>query len=88
MYKIVRIEWIDASADNTWRTASELEAEPATSPCITIGFLARKPSKKNPSYAVAATKTVELDGVEVSFVNIQTIPKAWVKKVVELDVPE
>lgn len=83
VYPVVKVEWIDAEADNSWRDEAEVNKDGVGIPVVTIGFLVRKPSKKFPMYVVASTLATTDDG-EHHFNSIMKIPKAWVKTVEEI----
>lgn len=85
-YPVVKIEWVDAETDNSWRDADEIAKEEVGAPVTTIGFLVRKPSKKFPMYMVAST--VAYDGDYVLHNAIIKIPKHWIKKLTELNIEE
>jgi hypothetical protein len=84
-YPVVRIEWIDAETDNSWRDLEEIAKEEVGKPVTTIGFLVRKPSKRFPMYMVASTVSF---GDYMLHNAIIKIPKHWVQSVVELNLTE
>lgn len=79
MYPIVKVEWVDAESEAGWHTPEEVEKMQGA-PCVTIGFLVRKPTRKSPIYVVAHTVGADHEG-DVN--GVIKIPKAWVKSVEE-----
>lgn len=77
-YPIVEILWMDAEADNSWKTESEVVDENTGNPVVTVGFLIRKPNRTFPMYVVAGTATCD---EEPHFNSTMKIPKHWVKSI-------
>jgi hypothetical protein len=82
MPPIVKIVWMDAETDSGWRTAEEIEDLTVDAPCVTVGFLVRKPTKKSPFYLVANTVSADHSN------GIIKIPKVWVQSVVHCTIQE
>lgn len=81
-HPIVEIQWVDAETEHGWKSPEEIETMQGAN-CTTVGFLVRKPTKKNPIYVVAATVGYDADG-SAEFNAIHKIPKAWVKSYKEI----
>lgn len=81
MYPLVKIEWVDAEADNSWVTDEDIDGDGVGDPVVTVGYLVRKPTRAKPMYTVAGT----IANDSKLFNNVMKIPKAWVKSVTFLE---
>jgi hypothetical protein len=82
-FPLVRVEWIDAESDPSWKDEEDILREPIGHPVVTVGFLVRKPSKSFPMYIVAGTMATREDAGPIFNTSIK-IPKMWVKSIEEL----
>lgn len=82
-YPLVRVEWIDAESDPSWKDEEEISKEPVGIPVVSVGFLVRRPTKVFPMYMVSATMAERDMGGPIFTTSIK-IPKAWVKSVNEI----
>lgn len=81
VFPIVEIHWLDAEGDSSWVSEAEVAAQQVGRPVVTVGFLARRPSRGFPMYVVAATATVaDEETGEIHFNQTMKIPKFWVKE--------
>ena len=82
---LVRVEWMDAEAQNDWVYEDDIEKEVVGKPCVTVGFLVRKPTKNFPMYMIASTMAEDEAAGKRLHNAVMKIPKVWVTKVEELD---
>lgn len=75
---------MDAEVNNAWQDENDIAKELVGKPCITVGFLVRKPSKTFPMYMISATMAHD-EGAGTRLHNATVkIPKVWVKSIKEL----
>lgn len=79
--QIVHVQWVDAEVTAEWTDEDALDDHSSTF-CETVGFLVSAPTKKNPMYVIAATRSKGEKKMEYN--AIQKIPKAWVKEMEEI----
>lgn len=80
--QIVHILWHDAEVVGEWKEAGDLNDHSSTL-CETVGFVVKAPTKKDPMYIVASTRS-KSDGT-YEFNAITKIPKTWVEKIEEVE---
>lgn len=82
--EIVFVKWLDAEVISDWTGEDDdALADHASTVCETVGYLVKAPTKKDPMYIVAATKSIA-DG-KLQYNAITKIPKSWVQEIKELD---
>ena len=78
---LIHIKWHDAEVTADWTKEDDLEDHSSTI-CETVGFVIKKPTKKDPIYVVASTRS-KSDG-EYEFNAITKIPLAWITEITNL----
>lgn len=81
-FKLVQIDWIDASTIKGWSTLDEVihhNVQPAI--VHQVGYLI---GSDNKCTSIAPAWSEETCDSEEQFLNVQRIPKAFIKKIVDL----
>lgn len=76
---LVHIAWKDAEVTGEWTSEENLN-DHSTLSCETVGFVIRRPTKKEPIYIVASTRSKDDDG-KFEYNAITKIPMAWISEV-------
>lgn len=77
--QIAHIVWHDAEVTGEWMDESDLTDHSSTI-CETVGFIVKLPTKKDPMYIVASTRSGKSE-----FNAITKIPKLWVTEIKEVE---
>lgn len=78
--QVVHIKWHDAEVTSDWTEEDDPELNDHSSTlCETVGFLVKEPTKKDPMYVIASTRS----GKEYN--AIIKIPKTWIEEIEEVE---
>lgn len=77
--QLVHLVWFDAEAQNEWKEEKDLMVENHDSTrCETVGWVVKAPTKKEPMWVIASTKSKGDKGMDYN--QIFKIPAQWVKE--------
>lgn len=82
--QLVHVVWHDAEVSADWTEEDDKAlTDHSSTVCETVGFLVHQPTKSNPMYVIAATRSKGEKKMEYN--AIQKIPKVWVKELKEIE---
>ncbi len=78
-YPLVKVVWIDITADSAWKELTELEKE-SLPVCVSVGFLYKQDKKMTRLFADYSIKDGDIDEVG----NTTLIPNSVIKEIKKL----